>query len=46
MSNYEEGGSESSGTDVVSCQCPVGCNFAFFLFFQGAFNFSFLSPFS
>ena len=37
MSNYEEGGCESSVTHVVSCQCPMGYNFCF----QGTFNFSF-----
>ena len=32
MSNYEEGGSEPSVIDVVSCQCLIGCNFDFFVF--------------
>ena len=29
VSNYEEGGSKSSVTDVVSCPCQMGCNFDF-----------------
>ena len=44
MSSYEEGGGESSGTDVASCQCPMCCNFDFLGFFSGAFDFSFLLP--
>ena len=28
-SNYEEGGGESSVTDVVSCQCLMDCYFEF-----------------
>ena len=29
MSCYEEGGGGSSVIDVVSCQCPIGCNLDF-----------------
>ena len=39
MSNNEEGGSESSGTNVVTCQCLMGCNLI--SVFLGAFDFSF-----
>ena len=27
VSNYKEGGGESSITDVVICRCLMGCNF-------------------
>ena len=45
MSNCEEGGGDSFVTDVVSCQCLMGCNFEFSLLFLclGALEFLLLN---
>ena len=34
MSKYEEWGSNSFVTDIVSCQCLMGCNFEFYYYFS------------